>query len=126
MQGSEEYLKELDDAVDALISLANEARSKGFDVALRVESEKANTLPERVVALFGYPDIGERISYWLSKGLGKRELAFKIADEILAGDISLDLGPAEKAELAVRVGLSIMTGATVSAPVEGINKVVIR
>ncbi len=126
MQRSEEYLKELDNAVDSLIRLANEARSKGYDVALQVESEKANTLPERVVALFGYPNIGERISYWLSKGLGKRELAFKIADEILAGDMGLDLGPAEKAELAVRVGLSIMTGATVSAPVEGINKVIIR
>ncbi len=126
MQRSEEYLKELDNAVDSLIRLANEARSKGYDVTLQVESEKANTLPERVVALFGYPNIGERISYWLSKGLGKRELAFKIADEILAGDMGLDLGPAEKAELAVRVGLSIMTGATVSAPVEGINKVIIR
>ncbi|HDD69227.1 MAG TPA: DNA polymerase II large subunit, partial [Candidatus Korarchaeota archaeon] len=122
----EEYINGLDKAVDTLIKLANEARSKGFDVALHVESEKANTLPERVVALFGYPKIGERISYWLSKGLGKRELAFKMADEILAGNLGLDLGPAEKAELAIRVGLSIMTGATVSAPVEGINKVVIR
>ncbi|RLG42261.1 MAG: DNA polymerase II large subunit [Thermoproteota archaeon] len=122
----EEYINGLDKAVDTLIELANEARSKGFDVALHVESEKANTLPERVVALFGYPKIGERISYWLSKGLGKRELAFKMADEILAGNLGLDLGPAEKAELAIRVGLSIMTGATVSAPVEGINKVVIR
>ena len=126
MQEKEDYLKELDEAVDTLIRLANQARSKGLDVAFRVESEKANTLPERVVALFGYPNIGERISYWLSKGLGKRELAFKIADEILEGNIELELGPAEKAELAVRVGLSIMTGATVSAPVEGINKVVIR
>ncbi len=121
-----EYLEELDRKVDSLIEIANQAREKGFDVSLRVESEKANTLPERVVSLFGYPEVGKRISYWLSKGLSKRELAFKIADEMLSGKIELDLGPAEKVELAVRIGLSIMTGATVSAPIEGINKVVIR
>ena len=120
------YFSLLESRVDDLIRTASEARAKGMDVSREVETKKANTLSDRIVALFGHPELGERISYWLSEGVAKRELAFTMADEIMSEAIKLDLGPAKRAELAVRVGLAIMTGATVSAPIEGLNKVSIR
>ena len=114
----------IEDKVEEIIQVARAARRTGKDVSEDVEIKKANSLSERVSALFGNEDIGKRISFWLEKGMDKHTTAFKVAGEIASNMMGRDIN--ETAELAVRVGLAIITDAVVSAPVEGISKVVVK
>ncbi|MGC9020836.1 MAG: DNA polymerase II large subunit [Candidatus Methanodesulfokora sp.] len=114
----------LDAKVEEIIRVARAARRTGRDVSEDVEIKKANSLPDRVSALFENEEIGKRISFWLEKGMDKYTTAFKVAGEIASSMMGKNIN--ETAELAVRVGLAIITDAVVSAPVEGISKVVVK
>jgi len=119
----EGYFAELAEKVEELYRVAKEARSKGMDPSTDVEVARGDTIGQRLVALFERPDLAEAVQRYLSQGLGKAETAFKVASDIL------DAGGADEeelAELAVRVGMAIMTDATVSAPIEGISSVEIK
>ncbi len=127
----ERYFDEIERKVSELYKVAEKARSTGKDVTTEVEIKKANLPSERIAALFGYEEIGKRIDFWLSKGLDKYTLAFRVISEIVQSSLEgtglIDVRDPEKvAELAVRVGLAIVTDAVVSAPVEGISKVAIK
>ena len=117
------YFSELERKVVELYEVAQRARSVGLDPSPTVEVARGDTLPQRLVALFNRPDLAGKTERYLQQGLGKVEIAFKVAGEILE---SGDGAPEELAELAVRVGMAIMTDATVSAPIEGINSVRIK
>ncbi|HDM92383.1 MAG TPA: DNA polymerase II large subunit [Candidatus Korarchaeota archaeon] len=117
------YFLELEKKVAELYEVAQRARSVGLDPSPNVEVARGDTLPQRLVALFNRPDLAEMTEKYLRQGLGKVEIAFKVAEEILSSRSGTQ---EELAELAVRVGMAIMTDATVSAPIEGINSVRIK
>ncbi len=123
----ESYFAALSDEISRLFSVARRARATGKDVSLDVEVALGNTLPDRISALFESGEIGERVSYWLDRGLDKLGVAFRVAGEIVSGEIPASPPDRERlAELAVRVGLAVVTDATVSAPIEGLNSVRIK
>jgi DNA polymerase II large subunit len=111
--------------MDELLSVARRARSLGLDPSNDIEISLANELHERIAALFGIPELGERVKYWLDATGSKLETAFRVIGEIVPGDY-LKISYERRAELALRVGMAIITDATVSAPIEGISKVEVK
>ena len=128
---NEKYFLSLEKEIERLTSIAKRARSRGIDPYTDVEIKKANELHERIVALFPIESLGERVRYWLGKTDNKVEIAFRIISEIIprSGEeakIPFSGNDEERAELALRVGMAIITDATVSAPIEGISYVKIK
>jgi DNA polymerase II large subunit len=120
-----DYFDTLRKGMDELLSVARRARSLGLDPSNDIEISLANELHERIAALFGIPELGERVKYWLDATGSKLETAFRVIGEIVPGDY-LKISYERRAELALRVGMAIITDATVSAPIEGISKVEVK
>ena len=76
-----DYFERLESETLKLYEIANEARSKGFDVELETEIPLAKDLAERVEGLVGPKGIAKRIKE-LEKDMSREEVAFEIAAEI--------------------------------------------
>ncbi len=131
MTTDERYFLSLERDLDRVLEVAQKARAVGLDPVDRVEIEIANELHERIVALFHVEALGERVRYWLEKTENKVETAFRVIAEIIPREgetprIEIEGDDEYRAELALRVGMAIITDATVSAPIEGISKVAIK
>ena len=131
----ETYQSNLDEQCDALYTLANEARSKGFDLADTVEIPRAIDLADRAEKLlidyliapeYGYEEpipIAEDIRELLKKKDSREDAAIDMAVNVAiqmhdrTGDVqkSIDTG--------LRVGLAVLTEAVLVAPLEGIGQV---
>ncbi len=127
----EDYFSSLERELSKVMEVAKKARSLGYDPTTEVEIEIANELHERIVALFQVESLGRRVKYWLDKTGNKVETAFRVIEEIIpkpGEERKIEIGGSDeyRAELALRVGMAIITDATVSAPIEGISKVVIK
>ncbi len=127
----EDYFSSLEEELNKIIEVARKARSLGYDPTTSIEIEIANKLHERIVALFQVESLGERVKYWLDKTGNNVETAFRVIAEIIPklGDerkIDIKGNDEYRAELALRVGMAIITDAIVSAPIEGISKVMIK
>ena len=125
-----DYFERLESETLKLYEIANEARSKGFDVELETEIPLAKDLAERVEGLVGPKGIAKRIKE-LEKDMSREEVAFEIAAEI-ASQESTETGTkleAEKqafADQGLRTALAILTEGVVAAPLEGISGVKIK
>ena len=122
----EEYFREIQTQVDQCYSTAEKARQKGFDPELFVESPQAKDLAGRVEKLVGPKGVAEVIRNLKSKGLKEDELVFKVVSDILDKKIGNIDSLGERVERSIRVGLAIKTMGVVSAPLEGISKILIR
>ncbi|MHA1455889.1 MAG: hypothetical protein ACTSR5_07885 [Promethearchaeota archaeon] len=122
----EEYFTTIQQNVDHCYKIAEEARQKGLDPETFVESPQAKDLAGRVEKLVGPEGIANVIRNLKNNGKSDDEIVFKVVSDILdkkLGNIgSLD----ERVERAIRVGLAIKTMGVVSAPLEGISKILIR
>lgn len=122
----EQYFESLSKEVDTIYEIAKEARSKGFDPAIRVEIPPARDVAARVEAtLEGPTGVAERIRK-LQKEHNREQVAFAIAKEIAEGSLGNIKDSEKAADKAVRVALSILTESITAAPLEGIAKVKIR
>ncbi|MEM0295429.1 MAG: DNA polymerase II large subunit [Candidatus Korarchaeum sp.] len=126
-----DYFESLRRGLEEALSVARAARSLGLDPKEDVEIGIANELHERITALFGSKSIGERVRYWLEATGSKVETAFMVISEVVPrkgeeSKVEVRLSERERAELALRVGMAIITDATVSAPIEGISRVEVR
>ena len=130
MEDGMDYFERLESETLKLYDIANEARSKGFDVELETEIPLAKDLAERVEGLVGPKGIAKRIKE-LEKDMSREEVAFEIAAEI-ASQESNETGAkleAEKqafADQGLRTALAILTEGVVAAPLEGISGVKIK
>ncbi|MBP5699274.1 MAG: DNA polymerase II large subunit, partial [Methanobrevibacter sp.] len=130
MDAGMDYFERLESETLKLYEIANEARSKGFDVELETEIPLAKDLAERVEGLVGPKGIAKRIKE-LEKDMSREEVAFEIAAEI-ASQESKETGAkleAEKqafADQGLRTALAILTEGVVAAPLEGISGVKIK
>ena len=121
----EAYRRSVMEEFERLLAVAREARAKGLDPELEPEPGLAHDVASLVEGMTGPPGVAERIRE-LSAEMEKDELAFRIAEEIVAGRFG-DLGGEEKcAEQAIRTALAILTEGVTAAPVQGISCVRIK
>lgn len=144
-----DYFEKLEKETHYLYKIANEARSKGFDVETETEIPLAKDLAERVEGLVGPVGVAKRMKELEEKNpsWSREQIAFKLAAEISSQKIEEDLnnnsrGKEKKvyesfgetfdskreqiADQALRTALAILTEGVVAAPIEGIAKVKIK
>ncbi|MFX1376874.1 MAG: DNA-directed DNA polymerase II large subunit [Promethearchaeota archaeon] len=122
----EEYFALIQSQVDHCYSIAEEARSKGLDPEEYVECPQAKDLAGRVEKLVGPEGIAEVIRKLKTNGLKDDEIVFKVVTDILDKRIGSIESLGERVERAIRAGLAIKTMGVVSAPLEGISKILVR
>ncbi len=144
-----DYFEKLEKETNYLYKIANEARSKGFDVETTTEIPLAKDLAERVEGLVGPEGVAKRMKEIEEKNpnWSREEIAFKLAAEISSQNIEEDNVPNTRgkekkvyesfgeifdskreqvADQALRTALAILTEGVVAAPIEGIAKVRIK
>ena len=122
----EDYFVTIQKEVDDCYTLAEKAREKGLDPELFVESPQAKDLAGRVEKLVGPEGIADTIRELKNNGLNDDEIVFKVVTKILDKEIGVLKSLEERVERAIRAGLAIKTMGVVSAPLEGISKILIR
>ncbi len=120
------YFNQIQKQVNECYSIAEQARQKGLDPELEVESPQAKDLAGRVEKLVGPVGVAEVIRELKIKGLTEDELVFKVVADILDEKIGKIASLEARVDRAIRVGLAIKTMGVVSAPLEGISKILIR
>ena len=114
------YFKVMRDEFNAAYDVASEARSKGFDPKPYVEIKPAPDLASRVEGLINTEGLTEIIRT-ADKGQSRNKLAFDVAREICTNDRFSNYEEMKRIELAVRVGVAVLTEGILVAPTEGIN-----
>ncbi|MFW9818763.1 MAG: DNA polymerase II large subunit [Candidatus Thorarchaeota archaeon] len=122
----ESYFNAIQKQVDECYSIAERSREKGFDPELEVESPQAKDLAGRVEKLVGPKGVADVIRSLKKKGLTENELVFKVVADILENKIGNFDSLEARVDRAIRIGLAIKTMGVVSAPLEGISKILIR
>ncbi len=121
----EAYFQQLEAKIKECYEIAKKARSLGFDPEFEPEIPLAEDLAARVEKLVGPSGVADVIRK-LEKGMGREELAFKVAEMIVDGTFG-KLEDQQTAEQAVRTALAIITeGIAAAAPLEGITHVDIK
>jgi DNA polymerase II large subunit len=114
------YNEKLQKALAEQYAIAQEARRKGLDPTLTVESQVAFDLADRVAKLLDVPLAG-RLRELLSKERTEAA-ALTAAVEVASGKYELPRGQ-RRAEAAVRIGLAIITDGVTVAPIQGVSAV---
>ena len=122
----DDYFSSLQQEVNKYYDIAEEARKKGFDPELFVESPQAKDLAGRVEKLIGPEGVANLIRKLKRQGKSEDEIVFKVVSEILDEKLGAFESLQGRVERAIRVGLAIKTMGVVSAPLEGISKILIR
>ncbi|MEJ2296779.1 MAG: DNA polymerase II large subunit, partial [Candidatus Lokiarchaeota archaeon] len=120
------YFAEVQKNVDKCYAIAENARKKGIDPERFVESPQAKDLAGRVEKLVGPEGVAQIIRSLKKEGKSDDEIAFQVVTDILEQKIGKIKSLDERVERAIRVGLAIKTMGVVSAPLEGISKILIR
>ena len=121
----QEYFEMLEREVHKVYDYAILARSKGLDPSTQVESPLQMTSPTVWKKLVGPSGVAARIRELQAEGKDENDVTFQIAMEILDGNFG-NFTRAEVIERAIRAALAIKTQGVVSAPLEGISRVITR
>lgn len=119
------YFERIHKDVEHIYDIAKQARAKGIDPSTDVECPPALDMAGRVETLVGPQGLADKIRAWKEAGADQDEICFRAMDEVLEGKFP-DVPKEELIERAVRVALAIKTEGVVSAPLEGIGKVIVR
>ncbi len=122
----EEYFNNLQEKIKESYKIAEEARSKGFDPEIFVESPQAKDLAGRVEKLVGPQGVADLIRKLKTEGKSEDFIVFQVVSDILEKKIGNIPNLDDRVERAIRVGLAIKTMGVVSAPLEGISKILIK
>ncbi len=122
----EDYFASIQNQVDHCYEIAEKARSKGLDPEQYVECPQAKDLAGRVEKLIGPEGVAEVIRNLKKNGLNDDEIVFRVVTDILDKKVGNIESLEERVGRAIRVGLAIKTMGVVSAPLEGISKILIR
>jgi len=117
------YFSELQDKLNRLYEVAEQARSRGLDPKLTPEPEITHDIAERIEKLIGPTGIGERMREL--EDMDRREMAFKVAEDIVYGRFG-KLEREKAADQATRTALAIMTEGVTIAPIQGIPEIRIK
>ena len=126
-----DYFKQLERDVKTVYSVAEIARSKGFDPVNKVEIPLARSLAEKVVGLIStiYPQLAD-------SGVDKRILeleekwakldpavCLQIAEEVAKQKFCKFSTLLEAIDAGVRIGFAYITLGVVSSPIEGLTEI---
>ena len=123
MKEHDNYLSNIGEKFNEISSIAEDARSKGFDPSFKPETAVTVDLAERVEKSVGPPGVAARIRE-LSQVMPREELAFKLAEECVYGKFG-SLGE-NSAEQAIRTALAMLDEGVTAAPIQGISSVRIK
>ena len=115
------YFSDLQSGLNILYEVACRAREKGLDPKLKPEPKITIDIAERVEQLVGPIGVGARIRE-LGESMERREMAFKIAEEVVYGRFE-HLEPERAADQAVRTALAVLTEGITIAPTQGVTEV---
>jgi len=123
LNSNEGYFSKLKVKFEEALSIAKEARLKGFDPTFEPECIVTVDLAERVEKSVEMPGVASRIRE-LNKVMSREEMAFKVAEEMVFGRF----GPKgeEAAEKAIRTALAILDEGVTVAHIQGISSVRIK
>ncbi|MFW9949369.1 MAG: DNA polymerase II large subunit, partial [Candidatus Thorarchaeota archaeon] len=121
-----QYFTNLQKKIDKCYEIAEQARQKGFDPEKYVESPQAKDLAGRVEKLVGPEGVANIIRDLKTKGKSDDQIVFEVVSAVLDQRLGFLKSIDERVERAIRVGLAIKTMGVVSAPLEGISKILIR
>jgi len=113
-----EYISRMKEKVEECYSLAEQCRSKGFDVKDIVEIPLAADMAERVEELLSIKGIAQDIRD-LSGQMSREEVSLEMSRRVVKRYIQD--GREIALEKAVRTGLAILTEGILVAPLEGIT-----
>ncbi len=116
------YFRLLQEEASRCYAAASEARSKGLDPELEVEIPRSEDLASRVEKLLNLEGIAEIIRE-AAKKHNREEMSIIVAKKV-ANEFR---GPKDRAlDIAVRVGLAVLTEGILVAPLDGIGEVKIH
>jgi DNA polymerase II large subunit len=116
------YQRNIETKLSEQYNLSSKAKAKGLDPSIVVESPIALDLADRVAKLLGIP-IAERLRELLhGEHARTEEVALTLASEVASGKYPLTSSQ-EKADVAVRLGVAIVTDGVTVAPIQGISAV---
>ena len=121
------YFRAVESEVDRAYGVAEAARNEGLDPETHPEIPRAQDMASRVEKLLAHLGI-EGISgeiRALAARMPREEVAVAIARR-LANDTSQGRSVAERVDVALRVGLAILTEGILVAPLEGLAEVHVR
>lgn len=116
------YHQQLNEELNRIYKIAQEARSKGLDPSMDVEIPVARDMAERVERLLGVDGVAQKIQQLENEGVSREKICFEIAEGIVKGEFG-NFGKNEAVDLAVRSSVAILTEGVVAAPIEGIANV---
>ena len=114
------YNKEIINNLYSVHEIASNAKKKGFDPLLNIETEIAFDLADRVDRLFPIP-LAKRLRELL-KNNRPEYAALQLAEEVSLGKFGY-LERNECLDLGVRVGLAVVTDGITVSPIQGISSV---
>ena len=123
----ESYFRRIEDGVDRAYVAASRARSVGLDPFEAPEIPRAQDMASRVEKLLSHLHV-DGIAHEirdLARTLPREELAVTLARR-LARDPSRPGSAKDRVEVAVRVGLAVLTEGILVAPLEGLADVELR
>jgi DNA polymerase II large subunit len=118
------YVDSLGSELKRLYEVTETARQKGLDPELKTESIIAQDIADLVEGLVGPKGVAVSIRE-LSVKIGREEIAFRVAEQIVAGKFG-ELAPEPAAEQAIRTALAIFTEGLTAAPIQGVAHVKIK
>lgn len=116
------YFDRLEEQVDSAYTVAEAARSAGYDPAESVEIPVAKDMADRVQNLLGIPGVADRVRE-LEAEMSREAAALALAEDFAAGRVGTAEEPAGIIEEAVRTSVALLTEGVVAAPIEGIDGV---
>nr|MDO8135180.1 DNA polymerase II large subunit [Candidatus Njordarchaeum guaymaensis] len=119
----QDYMAGLEKRFKEVSSIAQRARSLGYDPSTELESYVAADLAERVEKSVALTGVASRIRE-LTKSMPREEVAFKIAEEI--AQTFSKVGEETASDRAVRVALAILGEGVTIAPIQGISNVRVK
>ncbi len=122
----EQYFNALQEEINSCYQVAERARKKGLDPELFVESPQARDLAGRVEKLVGPAGVANVIRELKKQNYTEDQIVFQVVSDILEKKIGNIESLEERVERAIRAGLAIKTMGVVSAPLEGISKILIK
>jgi DNA polymerase II large subunit len=112
----------LEEQLEQLYTVAENARRQWKDPAPYVEIPRAKDMADRVESLVGPRGIADTIRTLDKKGFSREDIALRIIDQIIESDFQGE----KTAEQCIRTSLAVLTEGIVAAPLEGIAKVKIK
>jgi DNA polymerase II large subunit len=117
------YFNLIEKKVEEQIEIASQARKKGFDAELFVESKKTIDIADRTEKIIGPKGIAKRFRELTQKETDRMKIIFQIFKEMIEQKWYHEPNTEKRLEQSVKTCLMLVTEGVVVAPIDGVPKV---